>query len=251
MKLISLNTWAGRGGKDGLLEFFQRYENVDIFCLQEVWEGGHEFAPSWGDGIDTTMITNIGKILKNHIAFFRPHYKDWYGLAIFAKKSLDVREEGDLFVFKERQDAFITYDEGNTTANHARNLQHMTIATDKGVRTIANFHGLWNGKSKEDTPQRLLQADNIMRFFKNVYNPFVLCGYFNLLPENESLKSLESIGMRNLIKDFGVTSTRSSHYKKPVRFADYTLVSKDIGVNEFKVLPDEVSDHLAMYLDFE
>lgn len=57
--------------------------------------------------------------------------------------------------------------------------------------------------------------------------------------------------MKNLIKDFGITSTRSSYYKKPVRFADYTFVSEGIKINDFKVLPDEVSDHLAMYLDFE
>lgn len=71
------------------------------------------------------------------------------------------------------------------------------------------------------------------------------------MPETKSLKMLEDLGMRNLIRESGVTSTRSSHYKKPLRFADYTLVSPDIKVNDFKVLPDEVSDHLAMYLDFE
>jgi hypothetical protein len=71
------------------------------------------------------------------------------------------------------------------------------------------------------------------------------------LPDTESLKKLENIGMRNLIKEFNITGTRSSHYAKPERFADYTLVSDGIKVNDFKVLPDEVSDHLAMYLDFE
>ena len=38
---------------------------------------------------------------------------------------------------------------------------------------------------------------------------------------------------------------------KPIKFADYTFVIPEIKVNEFKMLPDEVSDHLAMYLDFE
>jgi endonuclease/exonuclease/phosphatase family metal-dependent hydrolase len=253
MKLISLNTWSGRGGNEALLNFFKKHKDTDIFCLQEVWEGGESYAPIWANGadaIDTKLVSHIKETLTEHDCFFRPHYMDWYGLAMFAKKGLNIREEGDIFVFKERQDAF-TDDEGGTAINHARNLQYMTITTEKGKRTIANFHGLWNGKSKEDTPERLLQADNITRFFKDVKNPFVLCGDFNLLPENESLKNLESFGMKNLIKEFGITSTRSSHYKKPVRFADYTLVSKDIKINEFKVLPDEVSDHLAMYLDFE
>jgi endonuclease/exonuclease/phosphatase family metal-dependent hydrolase len=66
-----------------------------------------------------------------------------------------------------------------------------------------------------------------------------------------SLKKIEDSGMRNLIKEYGITSTRSSFYKKPERFADYTFVSKETKVNNFKILPDEISDHLAMYLDFE
>ena len=56
--------------------------------------------------------------------------------------------------------------------------------------------------------------------------------------------------MRNLIAEFGITSTRSSLYTKPLRFADYMFVSNGIEVKDFKVLPDEVSDHLALYLEF-
>lgn len=39
MKVISLNTWAGFGGKEKLLAFFEAHKDVDIFCLQEVWSG--------------------------------------------------------------------------------------------------------------------------------------------------------------------------------------------------------------------
>ncbi|MBS3903520.1 MAG: hypothetical protein KGZ30_04085 [Anaplasmataceae bacterium] len=60
----------------------------------------------------------------------------------------------------------------------------------------------------------------------------------------------EGLGLDNLIKRFGVTSTRTSHYKREEKFADYMLVSKGIEVKEFKILPEEVSDHAAMYLEF-
>jgi endonuclease/exonuclease/phosphatase family metal-dependent hydrolase len=74
---------------------------------------------------------------------------------------------------------------------------------------------------------------------------------FNLLPDSKTFEQLiQGSHMRNLIKEFGITSTRSSYYKKPERFADYTLVSEGIKVNDFKILPDEVSDHLAMHLGF-
>lgn len=73
-------------------------------------------------------------------------------------------------------------------------------------------------------------------------------GDFNLLPESESLKKFEEFGLRNLIKEYGITSTRSSLYQKEEKYADYAFVSKDIEVQEFAVLPDEVSDHLPLSL---
>jgi exonuclease III len=43
MKIISLNTWGGRAGNEELLSFFEKYkEEIDIFCLQEIWSAPHE-----------------------------------------------------------------------------------------------------------------------------------------------------------------------------------------------------------------
>ena len=197
-------------------------------------------------GVVTTIYDDIGAVLKDHAAYFRPHFKDYYGLTMLVKKSLTIKEEGDIFVYKDK--GYIYEEE---VGNHARNLQYATIETKKGLRIVMNFHGLWNGKGKADSDERLLQSDNIVRFAKDISNPYVLCGDFNLTPETESLKKLEESGMRNLIKEFNITSTRSSHYTKPIRFADYALVSEGVEVKDFRVLPDEVSDHLAMCLEFE
>lgn len=251
MKLISLNTWGGRGGKENLLAFFDRNKDVDVFCLQEVWNGGHEMIGRVAGGtpligVVPSMFDELGKVLENHSPYFRPHFKDYYGLAMFVKKSLKLREEGEIFVYKDK--GYIYEEE---VGNHARNLQYATIETDKGLRTILNFHGLWNGRGKTDSDERLLQSNNIVRFLENLSNPHVLCGDFNLRPDTTSLKKLEDSKMRNLIKEYGITSTRSSFYKKAERFADYTFVSNGVTVKDFKMLPDEISDHLAMYLEFE
>ncbi len=246
MKIISLNTWGARAGHENMYEFIRKNIDVDIFCFQEAWEGGQEFSRLWSDNIDTGMNTNIGAILKDHTLFFRPHVEDYYGLAMFVKKDLVIVDEGEVYVYKERgwmHDEF--------KGNHARNLQYVTLHTPSGLKTILNFHGIWNGQGKEDTEDRLLQSDNILKFLNSIDNPFVLMGDFNLLPETKSIKVLEDNGLKNLIKENGITSTRSSHYKKPLKFADYAFVSEGIKVNEFKVLPDEVSDHLAMYIDIE
>jgi hypothetical protein len=43
MRILSLNTWGGRAGRDIQLDFFRRLKDeVDIFCLQEVWSAPYD-----------------------------------------------------------------------------------------------------------------------------------------------------------------------------------------------------------------
>jgi endonuclease/exonuclease/phosphatase family metal-dependent hydrolase len=163
---------------------------------------------------------------------------------MLVKKGLDVVAEGEVFVYREKG-----YVPEGDVGFHARNVQYVTVATSEGNISILNFHGLWNGKGKQDDADRLLQSDRIIQFMQTLANPYVICGDFNLLPDTESIKKLESFGLRNLITEYGVTSTRTSFYTKPEKFADYALVSEVVTVKDFKVLPDEVSDHSPLYLE--
>lgn len=249
MRLISLNSWGGRVGKP-FLDFVREHSDVGLFCFQEVWNGGHHMTKKSAAGVPMSDVIPelygvIGAILSDHVGFFSPMLHDFYGLALYVKKSIAVVGSGELFVYKEKG-----YISEQDIANHARTIQYVTLETESGLRTVINFHGLWNGGGKGDHEDRLLQSDNIISFLKTLSHPYILVGDFNLLPETESLKKLEQFGLRNLIKEHGVTSTRTSLYKKEHRFADYTLVSEGITVNKFQVLPDEVSDHSPMYLDF-
>jgi len=42
MKLVSLNTWGGRAGKEKLLAFLEKNKDADIFCLQEMWSAPYK-----------------------------------------------------------------------------------------------------------------------------------------------------------------------------------------------------------------
>ncbi len=197
-------------------------------------------------GIDLDLLNNIQKTLPNHVHYFRPHFNDYYGLALFVHKDIKVLEEGELFVYRER--GFIDPDENG---NHARNLQYIRIGTADHECVIAQVHGLWNGQGKGDSEDRLAQSDNIVQFVTSLEVPVVLVGDFNLRPDTESVRKLEAAGMRNLISEFGITSTRTTLYtKSSEQFADYAFVSDEVTVEDFKVLPDEVSDHAPLYLEF-
>ncbi len=253
MKILSLTTWGGRAGKEQLLTFLKEQSaTVDVFCLQEVWSAPYEHYEGASAGglviqhgdVMTHGLHEIASTLPDFEYFFHPHFMDNYGLTVLVRKRLDVRGSGEHWVHKER--GFMP--EGDI-GHHARNLQYVTVQNDGADYTIMNFHGLWNGMGKTDSEDRLLQSRKIVDSFRSHPGKIVLMGDFNLLPDTQSITLLEEAGLRNLVTEYGVTSTRTSIYKKPEKFADYAFVSSGVEVKDFTVLPDEVSDHAALLLE--
>ncbi len=240
MKLITLNTWGGRIHAP-LMEFLLQNKDADIFCLQEIYHNATE--DDLGEGFKEDSIqlhSDIGSVLIDHVGYFRPSING-YGLSIFIKKDITINKEGDILIYEVPD-----YVGG---ANHPRNLQYMEIEKDGSVITIANVHGLWNGQGKTDTEHRLEQSRRIKAYMDSITGKKILCGDFNLRPDTESVSILED-GMRNLIKEYAITSTRTSLYTKSEKFADYIFVSPEMTVLDFKVLPDEVSDHSPLFIEF-
>jgi endonuclease/exonuclease/phosphatase family metal-dependent hydrolase len=256
MKIISLNIWGGRAGREKVLDFFATNKDIDIFCLQEVWSKAyHELEGVEVAGrvpnhslVMTEVLQDISKVLIDHTAYFRPHYGDNYGLALLVKSPLGVVEEGEIFVYKEKE-----YIPEGDPGEHARNLQYVKIRTEGKEYTVLNFHGLWNGQGKGDSPDRIAQSEKIISFLEATDSKrFVLCGDFNLSPDTESINMLvERLSAHNLIAQYGITSTRTPLYMRENRFADYVFTGGDITVKDFKVLPDEVSDHAPLYVEVE
>ncbi len=74
MNLLSLNVWGARAGLNELLGFFKEHQDVDIFCLQEVWNGGehtrHEVAAGQKMGkVEMRLLTKIGEV-SDHNAMY-------------------------------------------------------------------------------------------------------------------------------------------------------------------------------------
>lgn len=253
MKIITLNTWGGRAGREPIFAFLEKYRGeTDVFCFQEIWSAPYEHLqgePAGGLAIDHERIMvrgmqEISARLPDYVVFFHPHHLDNYGLMMLVKKELTVTEHGDVFVHKHR--GYVPEDD---VGKHARNIQYTTLDNNGKPFTIINFHGLWNGMGKTDTVDRIEQSKNILDFTQGLKGDFILCGDFNLLPDTESIRMLEQSGLRNLIKEYGVTSTRTSFYTKPEKFADYVFVTPSVKVADFAVLPEEVSDHAALMVE--
>jgi len=246
MKIITLNTWGGRINRE-LMVFLKKNQDVDVFCFQEIYHRATYIHVEQG-GIDPNLnlFDDIEKILPNHIGYFRPHYIETYGLAIFVKKELLVEMENECFI--HRYKGYIPEGE---VSNHARNVQVVILKINGDKLNIFNFHGLRDVKGKTDTQDRLNQSKKLIKYMTQFDGPKILCGDFNLEPQTESLKLIEKLPMRNLVKEYKITSTRTSYYIKEIRFADYILVNDEVKVIDFQVLPDEVSDHSPLELEID
>lgn len=244
MKLISLNTWGGIL-KDELREFIlEQAADTDIFCLQEIFHNAVNARKVLGD-IDINLYDTLAELLPDYKGFYAPSQVDDEGLAFFVKPHFNINEVGDVFVHRHLN---AMENEDGTTIG--RNIQFLKFNNDRQDYTVINFHGLWNGGGKTDSPDRIEQSRNIREFIDiQATGRVILVGDFNLEPDTESVAILEK-DMRNLIKEYGITSTRSHHYTKPVKFADYAIVSNELDVEKFEVLQDPVSDHLPLLLKF-
>jgi endonuclease/exonuclease/phosphatase family metal-dependent hydrolase len=91
-----------------------------------------------------------------------------------------------------------------------------------------------------DTPERLAQAHRLLDVATRVAapgDPQVVCGDFNVEPDSETFKILAGIGLTDLVTTHGFEGTRTSHYNKPGRFADYMLVNNAVEIRRFTVVP--------------
>ena len=254
MKFISLNIWDARVFEP-LMDFFGHNQEIDIFCLQEVFNGNE--IGFFRDRKRINGFLEIQNKLPNHQGYFvntellddipERGIKVPYGLAIFMKKDIKVLSHHHDIIFG---DAHRSLDHDAKT--HKRVIQTVCINENNRPIAISNVHGLWNGQGKTDTPDRIEQSNKIKTHIKKFNYPIILAGDFNLLPDTQSLGIIRE-GMRDLIKEYNITSTRSKLYnkhEKPVLYADYIFTSSEIEINDFNILSDVVSDHLPLLLDF-
>lgn len=254
MRLITLNAWGGKLF-DPFVEFIKRESvGTDVFCFQDVLFGSKpEFSPIQKGRIN--LFLEMEKVLPDFHSFvYRDPEESYFhgemlpldvgcGQAMFVRKSLQIIENGG---FRSHTDS--PYHKGGDMVSGR--CQWVTLySEDTGHVTVLNLHGLWQRDSKKtDTKERLEQSERIREFFASVDHKKMLCGDFNIILDSEAMRKFEE-GMRNLVKEYGVQSTRNSHYPKEEKFADYILVSPEVEVKDFKVLPDEISDHLPLMME--
>ena len=99
----------------------------------------------------------------------------------------------------------------------------------------------------------MTQAHKLLGIAGSVFEPEdvqVICGDFNVLPESETLEVFAQAGFTELVTTNGHPGTRTSHYQKPGRFADYVFVNPVSAIKSFAVVrTPEVSDYCPLVVE--
>lgn len=263
MKVTFLNTWNGNQ-KDTYLDFISAQRDTkNILCLQEVSSFHVEAAGKRGAMLDGWEKTKT--LLSHHVGFHAVRQSDWddepdisipspWGLGLFIPTQIPLIEYRELFLLGHRNSATTTLNGNDIPVI----IQACKVIDNSKVIWILNIHGYYAGAGvgKHDTEKRILQSQGIVDFIKTLSGDIILGGDFNLNPDTESIAMIEKAGLRNLITEFQIKSTRTTHYPEKKRakwpHADYVFVSKNVQVKSFSVDIDSlISDHAPMYLEIE
>lgn len=265
MRIICLNGWGGKLHEP--LAAYVRAAAPDVLCLQEVVHTPAS-EKDWLDYRDgdhvlpqrANFFRDIARALPDHVAMFCPQAQGelWdgetiipsqFGLATFVHKRFPVIGQIQAFVHKSYSP------DGYGDHPRSRNAHAIRLYDyERGWPiSIIHIHGLRDLAGKMDTPERLAQARKLADLTRAIAEPgdrVVLCGDFNIEPESETFAILAEVGLKELVTGNGHTSTRTSHYQKPGRFADYMLVNDVVDVISFDVVTNpEVSDHCPLLLE--
>lgn len=234
MRIIFLNCWYAKAGKD-FFRFIERESlTTEAFFLNEV---------------DPKLFSRLSKILPDFQGFYEKSKLDKvmhfvYGQAAFFKKGIKANCLEKFNLFRNVYNDF-----GYATP--------FKLKINRKILFLVNLHGKARPVHKLDTPARIRQSGKIINFFKEKAGAKIIGGDFNLMPNTRSVKLFEKAGYKNLIKDFGIKDTRGELNHRQFRkeeiqyFADYVFVSPEVKIKSFSVPNVEISDHLPLILDFE
>jgi len=244
MKIISLNTWCGIKFTE-LRAFLKEWsQEVDVFCFQEVRNGEY-----LNNNIGPGERSNLFEEMKNILIDFSAYYVEMspgVGLASFIRSNIEVSRVESAQILTAEDLSNLKHPSGYSY--YPRLVQSIYL---ENSLIIHNFHGL-PGTSKVDTPERELQSAHLLEHVNKNKEQQVIVGDFNLNIHTQAIARLDE-KFRNLIKESKYLTTRNHNYKsfKEMPFADYAFVSKNLKIKDFQVLADEVSDHLALFLEIE
>ena len=262
---MCLNGWGGTLHAEA--QAYLAREAPDVLCLQEVvhtpstsrewleYRDGDHVLPQRAN-----FFRDVSAALPKHVATFCPAAQGvlWdgeeavpsqWGLATFVHRRFPIIAQAQGFVHK----GFSPDGYGEHPRSRPAHVVRLHDFERGWPITIAHMHGLRDLNGKIDTPERLDQARRFVALIEAVAEEgdrLVVCGDFNVEPGSRTFEVLAEMGLTDLVVGRGFSGTRTSHYKKPGRYADYMLVNGAVEARAFAVVEQpEISDHRPLLIE--
>jgi endonuclease/exonuclease/phosphatase family metal-dependent hydrolase len=229
MKILFLNAWGGKI-REPLAQFLEaQSRNTDIFCFQEAYDEMKQLAR---------------KVLPGYAEIERYKYvtdDDNFPQTTYIKNTIPLLASGTIM---------------EQEAGLGLGLYARVRSSDNRDLFVCNFHGMSRPVNKLDDPARIRQSELLIDFFREHSGPAVIGGDFNLFPETKSVAMFAENGYRDLIKEYGIATTRNHFswdlYPDHKQYhSDYVFTSPDIAIKHFSVPGDEISDHQPLILEID
>lgn len=226
MRIEFLNVWGGRLKRDLADHLERQAVNTDVFCFQEA---------------DRDFPSIAAEVLGNKFgawaAFKYVSEHDIFPQAIYVRKELMVEK------FRKFLDV---------TPGIGLGLR-CDIANGSNRVTVINIHGISRPGNKLDTPERIQQSAEVLEYSKLIRGPVVIGGDFNMQRETRAIEVFERNGYCNLIKEYGVNTTRNKlawekYPDNPQLDSDFVF-TRGVKVKSFEVPDEVVSDHQPLILE--
>ena len=274
------NVWGHRNASD-VNATLENLLDVDVICLTEVTDadaldivsngtnlvyGSRDEAPTQVDGYN-----QVGEVLcdTHGISYASATRRNWRCEDTKVKFSsvgfgAVIALRNDCKLISRGESKYKTSDKDIKD----RVLQWV-VYEKQGIRyLVAHMHGVW---IKDNTKGDHIVRDEQSRFVRNLLSmcakkysvrKIVFGGDFNLDIDTQALRILEEgedetdFKLINLIKEYSVINTRTSAYREYGKvgrsmYADYVLVSEDIGIDAFVVdSKNNASDHAPLIVHF-
>ena len=271
MIVCSSNAWGGC-----LPEYVpyivKQAQSVDVICMQEVHVAYTECVPdrimpsdpgSRTVPLNLHLFNQLSAALQDDFwCWFSPQMTGYlhdmesvklniaYGNAMFVRRTVGMLDYQQSFVYKKGP----PHNNGETGAH--KTAQAVVVATAGRRILISQTHGLWWKSNKSNVFPRSLQFKNWYAWLIELYEKYsctdiVLCGDFNqssktyLISEIPQWSVFGPVPGRNLNQFHGITDTRTSHYTKVLREADYVFASPGLEPS-LQIDYDVPSDHALL-----
>lgn len=239
MKILQLNVWMGK--VEGNLRRFLEKNQFDVICMQEVFA-----SPDRAEHL-SRLCFDLSQILKttgmkHH--FYSPNWSgeiaggemQWGNLILSRIPFMRTQSE---FIHGEYKTHTVL---GQTIGNNL-NLQ---IAQLENGFTIVNHHGFWRPQPMGDG-KSVKAFEKVAESVRQLDGPVVMCGDLNIIHDSPAMRPLDFL--RDLTHEYHIENTLSGLKYDGAVACDHILVNDRVAVDDFRVYPDLVSDHLPLSAD--